>query len=94
MAVFILITLGGGLLGAIACLIYWIVHLPDFLCLNAPIDADVLVVEGWIPDHAVKGVISEFHQKNYRRVITTGPPLGKGFYLSEYKNYAELTAAT
>ena len=94
MAAFILIALGVSLLGAIAFLTYWIVHLPDFLSLNAPIEAEVLVVEGWIPDHAVKGVISEFHQKAYRRVITTGPPVWKGFYLSEYKTFAELTAAT
>ncbi|MCG8363451.1 MAG: cytosine deaminase [Pseudanabaenales cyanobacterium] len=94
MAAFILISLGVGLVGAIALLIYWIIHLPDFLCLNAPIDAEVLVVEGWIPDHAVKGVISEFYQGAYRQIITTGPPLWKGFYLSEYKNFAELTAAT
>ena len=94
MATFIVLVLGVGLLGAIAFVIHWIVHLPDFLSLNAPIEAEVLVVEGWLPDHAVKGVIAEFHQKAYRQVITTGPPLWKGFYLSEYKNFAELTAAT
>lgn len=94
MATFILIGLGVGLLGAITLLIYWMIHLPDFLSLNAPIDAEVLVVEGWIPDHAVEGVISEFHQRSYYKVVTTGPPICKGFYLSEYKNFAELTAAT
>ena len=94
MAVFLLISLGVGLTGAIALLIYWMVHLPNFLSVNAPIDAEVLVVEGWIPDHAVKEVISEFYQGGYRQVVTTGPPLWKGAYLSEYNNFAELTAAT
>ena len=94
MSAFLLILLGIGLMGAIARLISWMIHLPYFLSLNAPIDAEALVVEGWIPDQAIKGVISEYRQGDYRQIITTGPPLWKGFYLSEYKNFAELTAAT
>ncbi len=29
-----------------------------------------------------------------KKIITTGTPIGKGFYLSEYNNLAELTATT
>ncbi|WP_245876056.1 YdcF family protein [Tychonema bourrellyi] len=38
--------------------------------------------------------IAEFKKGKYRQLITTGTPLSKGYYLAEYKNYAELTAAT
>ncbi len=65
-----------------------------FLAVTAPIKADVLVVEGWLPDYAIEGAITEFKQGSYRHLITTGVPLSKGFYLAEYKNFAELAAAT
>jgi hypothetical protein len=31
---------------------------------------------------------------DYQLIVTTGGPLAKGFYLSAYSTYAELTAAT
>nr|WP_307785872.1 ElyC/SanA/YdcF family protein [Okeania sp. KiyG1] len=52
------------------------------------------MVEGWMSDYAVKLAIAEFHQGTYQKLITTGSPIGKGHYLSEYDNFAELTAAT
>lgn len=69
-------------------------NIHGFLAPIAPIEADILVVEGWIPDEGIEGAITEFKSKNYQQLITTGSPLGKGFYLSEYKNFAELSAAT
>ena len=71
-----------------------ITNIYPFLAVNAPIKADILVVEGWLPDYAIKSAIAEFKKGQYRQLITTGLPLGKGYYLAEYKNYAELTAAT
>ncbi len=69
--------------------------LESFLAYSAPIPADILVVEGWVSDDAVKGAIAEFKRgKNYRLLITTGIRLGRGEYLSEYKSFAELSAAT
>jgi len=66
----------------------------SFLAVNSPIEADLLIVEGWMSDYAVKSAIAEFNQGNYQKLVTTGTPIGKGFYLSEYDNFAELTAAT
>lgn len=66
----------------------------SFLAPVAPIDAEALVVEGWIDDDGIKGAIAHFRQKNYQILITTGTPLGRGSYLSEYKNFAQLSAAT
>ena len=65
-----------------------------FLAVNAPVKADVLVVEGWLPDYAVDSAIAEFKKGGYSKLITTGLPIGKGYYLAKYKNYAELTAAS
>ena len=68
--------------------------LSSFLALNAPITADVLVVEGWAQDYALTAAIAEFKQHTYTRLYVTGGPLQTGAPLSEYKTYAELGAAT
>lgn len=69
-------------------------HLHPFLALNSPVAADILVVEGWLPDYAIKTSIDEFKTGGYSKLITTGGPLSKGYYLAEYKTFAEIAAAT
>ena len=71
-----------------------ITSLYSFLTMNRPVsDSEVLIVGGWIPDYILEQVITEFKTNNYQLLITTGGPLSKGSYLSEYSNYADLTAA-
>lgn len=66
-----------------------------FLSANEPLPkADILVVEGWLPDYGVKAAIAEFEHHGYQKVITTGAPVPIGFYLTEYKTFAEISAAT
>lgn len=65
-----------------------------FLAVSAPLPADALVVEGWLPDENIKAAIAEFQNRSYQWLITTGGPIPTGFYLSEYKNFADLSAAT
>jgi uncharacterized SAM-binding protein YcdF (DUF218 family) len=65
------------------------------LATNSPLQqVNVLVVEGWIPDYALKQAATEYLEKSYSQIITTGVPLDAGSYLLEYKNYAELAAIT
>lgn len=78
----------------IALALFLVTHIHSFLAVNSPIQADILVVEGWIPDYAIKNAIAEFNKGNYQKLITTGLPLQLGYYLSPYKNDAELAAAT
>jgi hypothetical protein len=75
-------------------IIFTLVNLQPFLAYSNPVKADALVVEGWIGDDALKGAIAEFAQNDYQVLITTGVPLARGEYLSEYKNFAQLSAAT
>jgi len=82
------------IMGLIIAMLLTITNIHHFLAVNAPIKADILVVEGWLPDYAIKSAIAEFKKGKYRQLITTGLPLSKGYYLAEYKNYAELAAAT
>jgi hypothetical protein len=83
---------------AIACatslIIFTFTHIHPFLAVTSPLKADVLVVEGWLPDYAIKQALIEFESGSYRQIITTGGRLERGSYLAEYKNFAELSAAT
>lgn len=71
-----------------------IANVHSFLAKNTPIDTDILVVEGWLPDYALKAAMMEFGQGSYRQLITIGGSIPRGFHLSEYKTFAELAAAT
>jgi hypothetical protein len=83
-------------LGVFVCLLlFTITNLHSFLAINAPLkSADALVIEGWIPDYAIKEAVDELENSNYRMIITTGGNLEKGTYLTEYKNFAEVSVAT
>ncbi|MBD2437605.1 YdcF family protein [Nostoc sp. FACHB-110] len=66
-----------------------------FLAVNAPLkSADVLVVEGWISDYSLKKAAEEFKHGAYSQILTVGTNVDQGFYLAEYKNFAEISAAT
>lgn len=82
------------LISMITLILFALTQIHPFLSASSPIKADILVVEGWIEDYAIKGAIKEFERGDYQKLITTGLPLPKGFYLSQYKSFAELTAAT
>ncbi|GAB4525950.1 MAG: hypothetical protein Tsb0014_05750 [Pleurocapsa sp.] len=73
-------------------LVIW--KLEPFLAYSQPVAADILVVEGWVGDDALKGAIAEFNRHSYRLLITTGIPLGRGEYLTEYKNFAHFSEAS
>jgi len=76
-------------------LLAWIAvrEVHPFLAMNEPIEEGVLVVEGWIPDYALKAAIAVFKRHHYGKIYVTGGPLDQGGPLSEYKTYAELGAA-
>ena len=65
-----------------------------FLTINDPVSSDILVVEGWIPDYALQGLLAEITRDHYRKVLVTGGPIGAGKILCGYTTWAELGAAT
>ncbi|BAY20339.1 hypothetical protein NIES2100_00800 [Calothrix sp. NIES-2100] len=43
------------------------------LSVTSPIkSAEILVVQGWLPDYAIQEAVAEFKSSNYRQIITTG----------------------
>lgn len=90
-------TWRGQLLGAIlllALLRSIQVTVQPFLSVHEPIGGDVLVVEGWIPDYALREALVAFRSRPYRLLLTTGGPVPQGMAFSYHKNYARLAAAT
>ena len=82
------------LVSVTALMLFMLSHIHPFLSPISPIKSDILVVEGWIPDYAIQDAIREFEKGSYQKLITTGIPLEKGYFLAQYKNYADLAAAT
>ncbi len=39
----------------------------SFLAVTSPLEADLLIVEGWMSDYAIKSAIAEFNQGIYQK---------------------------
>ncbi len=54
---------------------------------------NVLVVEGWIHEYAIRAALKEFQSNRYQRVFTTGGPVeGTGGYINDYNTAASVGA--
>lgn len=64
-----------------------------FLAVTHRVDSDVLVVEGWIHEYAIRSAAEEFRTHAYRRVFTTGGPVtGSGGYVNDFQTSASVGA--
>ena len=64
-----------------------------FLAVTNRVDANVLVVEGWVHDYVVRAAVDEFKRGGYSRVCTTGgPEEGTGGYINDFQTEASVCA--
>ena len=64
-----------------------------FLAVTDRVDANVLVVEGWIHEYAIRAAVREYQSDHYERVFTTGGPVeGAGGYVNDYQTLASVSA--
>src|SRR4029450_7865274 len=64
-----------------------------FLALTHRVNTDILVVEGWVNEYAIRAALKEFQSNHYQRVFTTGGPVeGKGGYINDYNTEASVGA--
>src|SRR5438093_1000073 len=64
-----------------------------FLAITQRVDANILVVEGWINEYAVQAAVKEFQSNHYQRVFTTGGPVtGTGGYINDFMTSASVGA--
>ncbi|HWA37968.1 MAG TPA: hypothetical protein VG873_08905 [Burkholderiales bacterium] len=66
-----------------------ICSLYDFLALNEPVGAKVLVVEGWMAPQELQQAVDRFKRGGYERAITTGGPLPRWFEEEDAGSFAE-----
>jgi uncharacterized SAM-binding protein YcdF (DUF218 family) len=64
-----------------------------FLAITHRQNTDILVVEGWVHDYAIRAAVEEFKAGSYLRVFTTGGPVtGLGHYVNDYQTAASVAA--
>ncbi len=64
-----------------------------FLAVTHRVNANVLVVEGWIQQYAIRAAAAEYHNGSYERIFTTGgPENGGGGYVNDYQTSASVGA--
>src|SRR5207249_8135663 len=64
-----------------------------FLATTHRVNANILVVEGWIHEYAIRAAVKEFQSNHYQRVFTTGGPvLGTGGYINDFHTSASVGA--
>jgi uncharacterized SAM-binding protein YcdF (DUF218 family) len=64
-----------------------------YLAVTHRVDADALVVEGWVHPYAIQAGVEEFKKGSYQRIYTTGGPVtGKGGYINDYQTSASVGA--
>src|SRR5947199_1590926 len=64
-----------------------------FLAITQRVNANILVVEGWIDEYAIRAAVNEFRSGDYSRVFTTGGPVeGSGRYINDYHTSASVGA--
>ena len=64
-----------------------------FLAITHRVDANILVVEGWVHEYAIRAAVKEFQDNHYQRVFTTGGPVeGNGGYINDFYTSASVGA--
>ena len=79
---------------SISCVFFFTLKIHPFLSTTARVSAKFLIVEGWVPDYVLKATLAEFKEGNYSMLYVVGGPIEQGGFLSNYKTYADLGAAT
>src|SRR6266498_729933 len=71
-----------------------LLNVQPFLAETHRVNTNVLVVEGWIHEYAIRAAEKEFETGRYQHVFTTGGPVtGIGHYVNDYQTSASVGAA-
>lgn len=76
-----------------ACIIL-VTRIHNFLAIQAALDSEIVVVSGTLPDSALEKIVDDVGTNVTTMVLTVGGPISRGSHLSEYRDYANLAAAT
>lgn len=84
------LVLAGALLGLAAAVLHF---LDPFLSVSRPVAAEALIVEGWLPDYALRDAVAEFRRGHYKYIIASGRTLPAHWLGSRFKSAADAAAA-
>jgi uncharacterized SAM-binding protein YcdF (DUF218 family) len=84
-----LVFIFAGLLIAVLLLL----NIQPFLAKTQRVNANVIVVEGWIHEYAIRAAAKEFKAGSYQKIFTTGGPIvGNGGYVNDFNTSASVGA--
>jgi len=64
-----------------------------FLATTDRVNANILVVEGWIHEYGIRAAVKEFRSNHYEHVFATGGPVvGSGGYINDFYTSASVGA--
>ena len=64
-----------------------------FLAITHRVNANILVVEGWVHEYTIRAAVDEFRSGSYGRVFATGGPVvGTGGYINDFMTSASVGA--
>ena len=65
----------------------------SFLAREAPVRAEMLVIEGWVGDELLAQAVDWAERNGVKKIVATGGPVEVGSYLVPWKTFAEMTKA-
>jgi hypothetical protein len=68
----------------------WVITIHNFLALNKPVNAPVIIIEGYVPDTVLIQVAANHSDQ---LIVCAGLPYEKGMMCRQYDNYADYNAA-
>jgi uncharacterized SAM-binding protein YcdF (DUF218 family) len=78
---------------AFSTAVFLLFNAEPFLAETHRVNSNILVVEGWIHEYAIRAAVEEFKRGSYQRVFTTGGPVvGNGGYVNDYQTSASVGA--
>jgi uncharacterized SAM-binding protein YcdF (DUF218 family) len=64
-----------------------------FLATTHRVNANILVVEGWVHEYTIRAAVRGFQSNHYQQIFTTGGPVeGTGGYTNDYNTSASVGA--
>jgi uncharacterized SAM-binding protein YcdF (DUF218 family) len=81
------------LLLAFSIAVLLLLNAEPFLAETHRVNSNILVVEGWVHEYAIRAAVEEFERGSYQCVLTTGGPVvGNGGYVNDYQTSASVGA--
>jgi hypothetical protein len=74
-----LAAITGITISGVAGILWVMLGMYGFLAQNDRVEAEILVVEGWLPEYALEEAIKEFRSHPYKKMVTTGGPIDSTF---------------